>query len=135
MGWIKTVLYTLMVLNIINILSIFNFNDDIISKKENQELFAWVKENTQPQEHYMFWRPRAMALLTGRIGTAPWVHPNPKESLEERIHRWNISYVIFDKREDQPLVKSMEKNPQIAHPVWENGIYKIFKVNNFVTQN
>lgn len=128
---IKVILFTLIFVNLMSMAALFCFDDDVIYKKENQELFSWVKQNTRSDEHYMFWVPNTMALLTGRVGTAFFINPSDRAIyLPERIKKFNISYLITIKlfNIDKEIIKVLQQNPNSYRLVWENEYYKIFKV-------
>ncbi len=117
----------IMVVNIYNIIINFHYNDDVILKNENQEMFAWVKDHVAVDEHYMVMPARVVACLTERVGTSFWNDP-AKPFWLDRIKALRISYVIFHKKTQQPLVAIAELNPDKFLFVWQNSVFKIFKV-------
>jgi len=125
------ILSFLIIVNSANIFMAFDFDDDVILKEENQELFSWIRENISDDQHYMIWQARPVALLTKRIGTAPWQH-KPKENvrLSKRIKDLDISYLIMVKGWDDKLIEVLEEKVLLLEFVWENRYYKIFKVRH-----
>jgi hypothetical protein len=116
----------ILVLNIINVILMYDFNDDSLRSKSNAEMMTWVKDNTQNDQHFMFWKPRAVALMTGRVGTAPWFSNEQRENILSRIEELNISCIILLKSQDGNFISYLEQTRQYQQ-VWENSVYKIFK--------
>jgi len=128
----KTFLIILIFCNIFNMVSIRHYNDDVILKEGNAQLFSWIKKNITLNERYMIWRPRPVALLTGRIGTVPWREDLHQDtSIYQRILDLKISYLILSKHVDQILIKSFSENKDFSSLVWENYDYKVFKVKKY----
>ena len=128
-GLAKFCLSFLLFVNLFNIANNIKFDDDVLYTKENQELFVWVKTHMASEDHYMFWEPRTLALMTERVGTAPWTaDPETRTNFFKRIENLKIKYFIMIKAIDQPLIRDFENNPQIFLLVWENNYYKIFQL-------
>jgi hypothetical protein len=124
----KGFLFLLIFLNFFNLSSSFRFNDDVLFKKENQEMFKWVKQNVKENEHYMCWQARVVALMTGRVGAVPY-NPQLTESFPDRVTRLHISYLVMVKSVDQLLIQMMNNSGGWATPIWQNQDYQVFKVN------
>ncbi len=111
----------------------WKFNDDNLYQKETLEMAKWVIDNIPPSQHYMFYKPRALRLLTNRTGAAFWVYPEDQQHWYRRIKPLNIQYLISDKQLDQVTqyneVKLPVDNYELTfNKVWENSRYKIFEV-------
>ena len=50
---------------------------DGVAAPESVELFRFVKQNTSPQDIFVFSKPRALALFTGRRASAPFTPDDP----------------------------------------------------------
>jgi len=117
----------LLLINVTNVIINRDFNDDVFNFPVNSELVNWVKQNMKPEERFMFFRPRALALLTGREGTAPWLSPGQRPLFFQRVRDYKISYVLSTKDNDpNGLAAQLEKSSQFRL-VWENRGYEIFK--------
>jgi len=128
----RSMLVVLIALNIFNIYRNFNFNDDVLYKKENQELFSWIKENVREDEHYMIWQSRPVALMTGIIGTAPWIDKiGVGNDFVSRAEILNISYIIMNKGLDNRITNDLMNHPEFTKIIWENQNYQIFKVLSY----
>ncbi|VAW12850.1 hypothetical protein MNBD_BACTEROID05-1048 [hydrothermal vent metagenome] len=130
----KTILFAFLfggiILNLLNIAAIFNFNDDVLLKKENQALFEWVKKNVGKDEHYIIWQARPVALMTGRVGATPIDStPGKEEDIFSRIKRLDIRYLILSPFVDGSLIDALKNLPDYADLVWQNKDYLIYKVN------
>ena len=97
-------------------------------------MMQWVKLHIKPGEYYMFYKPRALGLMTHRLGATFWVHPQDEKEWYKRIKPLHISYLIGDKQLD-PFSRYNEIRLQAGHDdielnkVWENARYRIFKVS------
>lgn len=117
----------LLLINATNMIINWNFNDDVWNLPENKELVGWIKGHMEPAEYFMFWKPRALAFLTGREGTAPWIFAWQRPYFHQRVKDMKISYVFSFKFDDfQGLTEQLEGDKRFRL-VWENRFYKIFK--------
>jgi hypothetical protein len=124
------VFVVLLLINLTKVIINLDFNDDVFNLPENKELVNWVNQNMDPNEHFMFWKPRAMALLTQRIGAPPWIFPQQQLHLIQRVKDLNITYIFSLKNNDfQGLTAQLEGSNHFRL-VWENGFYKVFKFIN-----
>ena len=124
----------LILLNIYAIASDFKFNDDDIYQKQSLEMERWVGINIKPGEFYMFYKPRALGLLTHRLGATFWVHPIDEKEWYKRIRPLRIKYLIGDKVLDQfsrydNIHLPVDQYQIYLNKLWENTRYKIFKVS------
>ena len=103
-------------------------DDDVLFRQENQELFDWVKTNIPPEEHYIFWHPRPLALMTERVGTDRWNHPSQRGQLVQRIATLNIRFLLLDRSVDADLLAALDAGYFSADEVWQNSRYRAFRV-------
>jgi hypothetical protein len=127
-GLARVFLLILLLINLSNVVINWDFNDDMLDLPANKGLVNWVEQNTKPDEHFMFWKPRALALLTRREGTAPWIFPSQEQGFMQRVRDLKISYVLSLK-DDDGLNAKLENSGQFKL-VWENGAYLVFKPIN-----
>ncbi len=102
--------------------------DDVLYRKANQELFSWVKENIPPDGHYIFWQPRTLALMTGRVGTDRWNQPSQRGHLTERIAGMNIRFLLLDRGIDADLLSALEAGFLPFDEIWQNSQYRVFRM-------
>lgn len=123
---LKLYFFILLFLNILNIYILKDFDDDVLFKSYNQSMFTWIKDNVKPEEHIMFFKPRALALLTGRIGSAPWVSVEQRDDFFKRISDLAITYVVLLKDGQQSTISQVIQRNEFIF-VWQNERYVIFK--------
>jgi hypothetical protein len=127
--FMNSALMVMILWNVYGMIRNYDFNDDVLFQRENQALFTWIKANAGPDEHYMIWQARPVALMTGRVGTVPWQYtPGRNVSLSQRVKRLQIDYIIATKGFDTTLMGVLATVPHAVRPVWENQKYKIYAV-------
>jgi hypothetical protein len=104
-----------------------------IYQKETLEMAGWVNDHVLPDDHFMFYKPRALRLLSGRTGTAFWVYPQERQYWHLRVEDMHIRYLIADKKLDDlarydSLNLPAKNSELLIQKVWENSGYKIFEV-------
>ena len=67
--------------------------DEGIANRESVELFEFVKASTAPGDVFLFSRPRALALYTGRSASAPYRPTDPCQ-LWQYLSEIRASYLI-----------------------------------------
>jgi 4-amino-4-deoxy-L-arabinose transferase-like glycosyltransferase len=130
--FLKIFLILFIVFNLYKIIGFYNFNDDILSKKENVQLFQWVEKNIKSNERYLFNYPRVMYLMTGKLGTSGWVllmtGSNQVDKVSKKIKENDIKYMIFEKRKEEMNIKVFQQDPSFMSLAWENKTFKVFEV-------
>src|SRR3989338_2065570 len=127
-GSIRWFLIFLIVNNCMSILIDIDFDDNEIYKKDAREMVQCVKDNVGSDEPYMFWKPRAMAALTDRVGAPFWIYPEEEKTWNRRVEKFKIDYLIIAKNDAFHLSERVSAGAVPAEAVWENSEYKIFKV-------
>lgn len=106
----------------------FHFDDNDVNKKEVWELVGWVQSHVGREEHVMFpWR-RTLGLLTERKMATYFIAATQEKSLNERIRKHNIKYLIFPKKDDVILMPLLEAENIVVQPVWMNDAFRVVKV-------
>lgn len=128
---LRIVFLVLLGVNVSNIYINWAFNDDMIGTRQTREMAAWVKDNLGPQEHFMFSKPRALALLTGRVGTAPIIYSGVGvQQIYKRSKDLHIPYlVLFRGAAGTDLLHRLEQKGGRLELAWENGTFSIFKMH------
>lgn len=108
----------------------YDFQDDQIYKPQNRELVSWVRENLKEDDHYMIAKPRALGVLTDRLGATYGLTEYDRTHWWERIERLRIGYLILSKGHQVPEIAQVEGGIVDAELAWENPVYKIFKVKS-----
>ncbi len=115
-----------LIVNVYNIYFNRNFNDSVLTRG-NVEMIEWVKNNVSIDEHFMFRRPRFLALMTGRVGAAPLASSQQRGNFDERIATLGIKYIILFKETSVYLLNQLKDDAHFE-VVWENSTFKVFKV-------
>jgi len=104
-------------------------NDDEINQPVNQELFEWVKSNTEQDAHLMFHYPRVMWLFTGRPSTSFFIAPQQRPFLTERLIEHRIDYMILMPHgRNLHLLKSIDPERIRWEKVWGNSQFAAFRI-------
>jgi len=126
-GCLRVIFLVLLLMNVTNIVVNWEHNTDVLNLRETRELVYWVDQNMKPNEHYMFSNPRALALLTKRVGTFPWITIDQNSRFIQRVKDLKIAYVFSIRHNDSlGLTAQLEKSNQFRL-VWENSAYVVFK--------
>jgi len=131
--WGMLIFLFLILQNIFVIVSNFKFNDDDIYKEDTMEMMQWVKLHIKPEDNYMFSKPRALGLLTHRIGYNFGDYPQDNMYWYRRIKPLHINYLIVDKGFDRftrynNFCLQVDDYYLYIYLVWKNNFYKIFNV-------
>ena len=113
-------------LNCFDIALNYNFNDDVLFYRENQEMFAWVREHVASDEVVMFAKPRALKLMTGRKSTYV-MNGNPYD-LDDRIRGFKVRYIVLGNNFSDIVFRSISLVPERFRIIWANAQYSIFQV-------
>jgi hypothetical protein len=134
--WKKFILYSLC---IISFYAVYKYDWRIILDNQNKVLqgpqrmdskitFDFIKNNTDKNSRILFKKPRALSLYTGRSCFLN----NPDESIEDlanQIKEYNIDYILISEDiSDETIKEFISKNPEKIELVWNNSIYRFFKV-------
>lgn len=126
-GFLRIVLIAGIIGNSYCIYKIFDYNNDVLHKRHNQQLFAWVRTHIAANETYLFFKPRTLALLTGRTGYMTPQHPAKESDLYQSIYDREIEFVILHKGVDREWIQKF-RDDAFGRQVWENDAYKVFSV-------
>ncbi|MCA1959605.1 MAG: glycosyltransferase family 39 protein [Desulfomonile sp.] len=96
------------------------FNGGVLKSPPVQSLAAWVKENVGPDEHFLFRKPRALALLTGRTGL-----PTPKtpEEVRKICREQGVRWVILSPPWNTGIIKSLRSSSDFRYAWKYPGIH------------
>ncbi|MCX5681551.1 MAG: hypothetical protein NT079_04660 [Candidatus Omnitrophica bacterium] len=103
-----------------------DFSSTGVAKKESVELFEYIKKNTNPQDVFIFIKPRALTLFTDRPASVYYAHKNRQDFLDYLV-KIKARYIVIMRGHDlylEQLVKAHEKN---FLKVYENSDFQVFK--------
>lgn len=106
-----------------------------IAKSETRQLFDYVKNETGENDVFLFRKPRALALFTGRKATI-W-HPEPDdEKLWSYFRQISATYLIlgpkyFETYYDQGFIsKFVNRNPDRFEETYSNPDFRVYRIRD-----
>ncbi len=102
-----------------------------LEEPETQEIFRQVKFKTNDEDIILFFKPRVLALFTGRKSLAMKL-PDPEGDALKKMKKFGVDYVILNKNhliEYQPELKNyIFSNPTHFFLIFENSKFNFYKV-------
>ncbi len=105
-----------------------------IEKPETHACFAYIREQTDPQSVFVFCKPRALALFTGRRASG-YHRPRNEEELWDYLLRIQATHVVvgFARNEDFDmdgyfLLPFVEKHRECFREVFTNRDFRVFRL-------
>jgi len=96
-----------------------------ITKEESQQLFKYIRDNTQVDDIIVFWKPRALALFTGRRSSA---YHRPEKMSELLIYFSNIGTThVVVRRNDNFLIHLICTFPDHFQETFSNADFQVFR--------
>jgi len=108
--------------NVAITLLVRSYNDDEILQPSARELTTWVRNHLGHQDHYLFFKPRPLALLTGRTGFPTRI---PSEQISTICEREGINWVILRLGEENEKIAFLNAHPRFSE-VWKNREFAVF---------
>ena len=96
-----------------------------VEKKESQELFSFIRQNTQPDDAFLFERPRALALYTNRPSAGYSILENEQFTLG-LARRLGIRYFVVKAGEDY-LRLLVKRYPENFMRVYSNPDFNVYR--------
>ncbi len=128
-AWVVKGLCLLLIMsNGVHIYKNYSFNDDVIAQPDTQELIAWIKETTQPEDHFMFQRPRTLTLITDRKFAPFFIYSQDAAKWYQRIERFNIRYLLAFNSSVHKMLSSFPPDYIQLRQVWQNEKYVVLEV-------
>ena len=104
-----------------------NFNAIGVSKKESIELFEYLKKNTNPQDAFIFIKPRTLTLFTDRPASLYYPHKD-MQVFSDYLLRAKIRYIVIDKRGDSYLKEFVKVYNKQVSRIYENADFQVLKL-------
>ena len=92
-----------------------------------KDFFRFVIDNTRTNDVFIFAKPRALALCTGRSASSTHT-PRNGDDLRDYFHAIGASYAALGPVEDKPLRALVEATPAWLTPVYSNADFSIYRV-------
>lgn len=105
-----------------------------VNAPEAVALFDWVKQKTDPQDVFLFQKPRALALYTGRRALAHHPQDNP-QSLSQTLQAHEVTHLVVCYSSPFPvfhrsgrLVETLvAEEPASFDKVYENSAFRVYR--------
>jgi hypothetical protein len=104
-----------------------------VSTRESAALFDWVRAETRPEDVFLFQKPRALALFTGRHASGHPVSP-VDESLLKHINQSGTTHVVvcrqsgdleYSRKILQPFI---DRNAARFRAVYQTPVFTVYRV-------
>jgi hypothetical protein len=104
----------------------WTFDDDVFSRPETREMVTWVKENIPINEHYVFQKPRSLALFTERTGIFGPAYDLSLAVAEVKLQKAIKWIILFRGNEEErsSFISQLQSFPHVML-MWENAGYSI----------
>ncbi len=101
-----------------------------LGKKETIELFTYVKQNTNKDDVFVFFKPRALALMTERKASGFHEPKNPSE-LFVYFEQISADYIILGPEKNEYLDKFSDDFKEHLQLVYNNSDFRVFKILSY----
>jgi hypothetical protein len=99
-----------------------------IGTETASELFSFIKSDTESSDAFIFWKPRALALFTGR--RASGYHPAERdEEIWSFIQTIDARYVVIGREDPEPIHLFEIKHRDALRLVFSNQDFQVYKIN------
>ena len=93
-------------------------------------MFDYVRNSTNKDDVFIFRKPRALSLMTGR-NTSGYYNAESDNALWKYFMNINARYLIHDIKEDDSFVSQfISRNSDRLLPVYKNDNFIIYRFNN-----
>ncbi len=96
---------------------------------ESIEAINYIKQNTPSSAFFLFIKPRALSLYTGRACFSA----NPQASIKtigQQIAEYKLNYILYNKNiSGGAISKFIDSNSNTLQLIWQNNLYKLYKTN------
>jgi hypothetical protein len=97
-------------------------------EKDNQEMFEYIRMNTDKDALFSFIRPRAFALYAKRKAITHRQHQSTEE-INSSLETNNIDYLIINNKEkDDSVLMYVSKYKNKVELIWENNQNKLYRL-------
>ncbi|MEW6181451.1 MAG: glycosyltransferase family 39 protein [Chloroflexota bacterium] len=96
----------------------------------SQQMFAYIREGTREGDVVAFFKPRALALFTGRTAFAPYWNPQQPQRLMEDLTTFQADVLVVWKPEYSALAAFARNNPAAFDLMFENNDFEVYSVTS-----
>ncbi len=108
-----------------------------IEKNETQDLFEFIRSETNSEDVILFFKPRVMALFTERKSVAMMIPP-PNGDTMARMHELDVSVVVRNRNQEYGIQPALDEfissHPVIFQLMYENLEFQVFRLSDLVSE-
>lgn len=100
-----------------------------VERNETKELLTYLRRETSPNAVYIFFKPRLLALLTGRRSSI--YHAASDEELFKYFAQIGVTEVILNRHnvQDQAVLRPLlERHQDRFQPIFSNGQFTVYRL-------
>ena len=107
-----------------------------IEKNETQELFEFIRSETNSEDVILFFKPRVMALFTQRKSVAMMIPP-PNGDTISRMHELDVSVVVRNRNQEYGIQPALDQfiatHPEYFQLMYENLEFQVFRTSGLLS--
>jgi len=131
---VAAVLTAGIVYNLAAVTLLRTFDNNEIYRAGVRQMFGWVRDHIPANEHYLFFKPRVLALTTGRVGqyiSLPYqggpVSPATLEEIIPFAKAHAIQWIILKRNTDDWIAQYLLLQPEIRFE-WKNEDFCVLSI-------
>jgi hypothetical protein len=106
-----------------------------MARSETQQFFEYVRQRTRVDDIFIFRKPRALALFTGRSASA-WHQPQDDQNLWNYIEQIRATHLVVGPKYLEPadreyLQRFIDRYRYRLQEVYTNADFKVYKITNW----
>lgn len=125
-GLLHAVLWAGLALNLFNIALLWGYSGDVVQRPADKQLYAWVRQNLGPGQHYLYAYPRVLALFSGRTGDKYYWN-QPLAAQMQRLESGRLDWLILRNQEDRAAVAAAARHPALKL-IWSGPRVSVFRL-------
>ena len=99
-----------------------------IGLPESEQMFEYIRKETRPTDVIAFFKPRALALMTGRTAFAPYWDARQPQRLIEDLAAFQADYLVVWKPDYSDLAAFARQNSNHLILLFENDDFDVFSI-------
>jgi hypothetical protein len=109
-----------------------------ITKSEAQQFFEYVRGETGENDTFVFRKPRALALFTGRNASA-WHQPADDQDLWDYFRKINATFLVFgpagiERGDQEYLSRFIGRNGDRLEKTYSNMDFEVYRIKTVVSR-
>lgn len=113
-------------LNLFNTAVLLDYSGDAYLRPADKQLYAWMKQNLRPKDHYLYVNPRVLALFSGRLGDKYYWSETLAQQ-KPRLGQRGLDWLILRNVEDQKALAAAKRDPELKL-IWANQAFSVFRL-------